>query len=219
MMISIKPKYIIFILLIAFIAGGTFLFYQEFAQKSNVYRITIAKKSPSAELKDVFLKEDLENIFGLQKETIYNIAYDTREGSPHDKNSSPLNFSYYILIDGKPIRLKSNYENETVVVKTKIVDEKLRPYIVNSDYCEMDYDCVIRNDFCSYGAFNYYHGFYDVWGCGASTMTELECDTPNPPNECDSSNCTQEIKYKGVKCLNNKCVAEKKIGECAPWEQ
>lgn len=228
-MTPINRKYIIFIIVIVVIIGGAFLLdfrettnspnYQNISSERNIYHIVVAKQSPSSEIEDISLEEYLEHVFELPKESIADIVYDVREGSPHDKNYSPLNFSYYILIKGEPVKLKSNYENKNIVVKTKIGDEKLIPYITNPDYCELDSDCIIRDDFCSYGSFNYYHGFYDVYGCISSDYTEFECDTSNPSDECSSYNCTQDVEYEGVKCIKNKCVAEKKIGECTPWQQ
>lgn len=210
-------KYIIFIILLIIIGAGFFLYYQKISKKNNIYHIVVTQKTSLQEPKNTFLIEILENIFGLPKKSISDIVYDTREGSPHNENSSPLNFTYYILVKGEPVKLKLKYENENVIIKTKIANEKLIPYITDPNYCAINSDCVIRDNFCSYGSFNHYHIFYDVWGCAASTATEFECDTANPPDECDSSNCTQEVKYEGAKCVKNKCVAEKKIGDCVPW--
>ncbi len=178
-------------------------------EKSKSYRITISKKYGSLEPEYESLRLYLEDLLGLSRESISHIVYDTRDGSPYD---SVLDFSYYALFKNESVELKSSYENESIIAQVARIDERLIPYIEDSDYCETDADCVVRTDFCKYGAFNHYHSFHDIWGCVVITETEFECNVPDPGEECFSTEC--DVEYIGVECISNQCFAKNRTENC-----
>lgn len=194
----------------------------EEGKRSNIYRITIARKPGSPEPEVTFLRWYLEDLFTLSRESISDIVYDTREGSPFYPKYRGLDFAYYIFLGGEPTELRQVYENESVTVRVINVDEKLIPYLKDPDYCEVDTDCVVRTNFCGYGAFNYYHGFHDVWGCPVVSETEFECAEPERVEleECEMGwydekmGCERDVEYTGIKCIENKCIAQNRIVKC-----
>lgn len=180
--------------------------------KTTGWMINVSEKMDSPKAEFIFFRDYLRDLFDL---SIVTMVFDIRKGEPY---KTLTNFSYYILINEEN-ELKDEYENESIIVRTSKIDESLIPYIKNPDYCEKDTDCVIRTDFCAYGAYNYYHAFHDVWGCPDLYENEFGCALPEPSEECyfgydEKLECFREIEYTGTKCLNNLCVAKNRTVNC-----
>ena len=185
---------------------STFRFIEEDETADNWYHITIAKKQAiTSDEPTPYLRE----LFGLPEGKSFSLVYDTGEGDPYETR---FDFSYYIFINDQLIKLKDKYENENLIVEVANVDPKLMPYLEDSDYCESNEDCVIRSNFCAYGAFNYYQRFIDVWGCEQGFYPEE--DEKSLQELCNKETEHPEVKYTGAKCINHQCVAQGRTVTC-----
>ena len=192
-------------------------------KKSTLFLVQIKEKPYAAKSEEYFfLKEQLEKLLGLSPDSISFIVNDLRKipiSSLYDSGSKEQVTPYYILFEEGPIVLNALYENEYLVARVMNTDNGLIPYIRDPDYFAIDADCTIRTNFCHYGAFNYFHPFYDVWGCAGITYTEFECSTPDSEAVCDSASheqvgCVREVEYTGVACVDHKCVPKSQTAQC-----
>ena len=152
-----------------------------------------------------YLLSDLEKILNLPEGYLYQdnprrLTYNTQDGHQINLNIDKFNRDYFLFTD-LSIDTDKKYENkyfEMIVVEE---NPSLIHFIKNRSYCLADDDCFIRYDFCKKGAFNKYHLFRDVWGCG--------------PN-IDENGCEIETKFQEAKCINNQCVGigKEEIKKC-----
>jgi hypothetical protein len=191
-------------------------------KSSTHYYLKISLKSPNRQPPDeeyLFLGEYLQEILDLPKdkrsnEVISKIAYDTREGDPFAEENSKYNFNYYLVLKEGQIDTSRKYEDEYLEIRANSINSGLEPFIDNPEYCETDNDCVIRYEFCTYGSYNSYHDFADVWGCGSlsdkSGYTFQIFD--------DERGCTTDVQFSGSKCVSNKCVEQNRTIVCIDGE-
>lgn len=94
------------------------------------------------------------------------------------------------------------YMGVTYVVSN--TDGSLTKFVADPKYCNTDSDCKIRTNFCAYGAYNDYHPYAPVFGCGPGTYEGIEYYSKIEA-ECGQSSF--EVEYSRVSCQTNKCVA------------
>lgn len=181
---------------------------EEGAADKTAYRITTKEIVP-ANRESLYLKYFLAESFGFPQNMISNIVFDTREGIPND---NIYNSSYYIIVDNG-VELKNEYKNKDISIRTERADQSLIPYIEDPDYCRADTDCVVRKNFCSYGAYNYYHAFLDVWGCENGYYPEEDEDTLE--KACDTGTQHAEVNYTNAKCVDHRCAGQGGTITCA----
>ncbi len=194
---------------------STFKFTTIQTKSSTHYYLEMELKSPDQVPETYYLGEYLQNLLNLSKEKKFNeviskIVYDTREEKPRTPDhSEKYNSNYYIALKEGEI-IAGKYEDEYTTVNVSQVRTDLEPYIDNPDYCVTDSDCTIRMNFCTYGSFNYYHPFAEVWGCGPPSdetgYTFLIYD--------EKMDCETNVTFDGSKCLQNQCVGQKRQISC-----
>lgn len=85
-------------------------------------------------------------------------------------------------------------------------------YLVDKSYCQIDDDCQIRRDRCSYGAFNKYQESYPAYGCEGN-IYDYQSDYYFGPYD-KILKCNSEVKYQTTECINNKCTGTDRSIEC-----
>jgi hypothetical protein len=137
------------------------------------------------------------------------IFYDTRLGDPLDQDQADkFNFSYY-LITSAPLTTDTT-QNYATKINISPVDPDLIPYFQNAVYCRISADCTIRDNLCSYGAFNYYHPFKDGWLCRGKT----DPDGRSLLIYDDTKQCKAQKEFAGPQCINQRCTASQVITQC-----
>lgn len=156
------------------------------------------------------LREYLQEILELTEENIaqLEVVYDTREGNPSRNDISIYNFNYYVK--NEQVDPTTVYTDDYTTVQVGTVDRRTVGYLADADYCEKDSDCTIRHNFCTYGSFNYYHPYQDLWGC--PVVTDEEGNTFGAPDE--ERGCETVVKYQSSKCLDNTCTAQGRSVDC-----
>lgn len=148
------------------------------------------------------------------KKLIPSIVYDSTQGSPYGDNNNRFNHNYYIFLEPEVTSLDTQkvYLNDEFKATVSDVDAKLLPYIQDSNYCEMDTDCSVGYNFCSYGSYNKFRTYIDIWGCeGTQYPQENESELYAI---CAIAKQSPEVKYIGSKCVSNKCVAQNREVVC-----
>lgn len=188
------------------------------SKSPSAYYLQISLKSPEKAPPSeqyYFLSQYLQNALNLYKGDEYNkeiskIVYDTRKENPYKGKNSKYNSNYYIMLKEKTIEAPKTYEDEYTTINVSPVEASLESYINNPDYCITDNDCTIRSNFCTYGSFNYYHPFHDVWGCGPpSDETDYTFYIYDEKMGCDT-----QVTYEGSKCKQNQCVGQNRKVFC-----
>jgi len=199
----------------------------------NFYRVQLQLNSGVSEPKpDDFngdystsnLGDYLVNILQLGKPTanisydnfFYLIAYDSTQGEPYG-NASKFNSDYYIFLKSGVgvIDLQKTYKNAEFSAVVSKASPKLLPFIKNPNYCELNTDCLVRNNWCDYASFNKFKTFR-LGGCEYGNYpqeNEKELSATCPP-AIDPMVSPYEVKYTGSKCISNKCVAQNREVKC-----
>jgi hypothetical protein len=147
----------------------------------------------------------------------FHYASDDKYKKP---NNNWLTNIYYVSLDSKP-KIKLGQLQKTEFFNAIVTKEKnLSKFIADQNYCDIDDDCILRYDYCEYGASNYFTShpmMTDVYGCEGCQMhknitkeNEIEMNkiTEDPAiNKCGKEQIVcVEFQYDGTKCENNKCI-------------
>ncbi len=194
-----------------------------------LYKVKLSQKAgfikPQENLQEVI--EKLINIPTTQtvnnpKQTpIKLIAFDIRETEPFaadlDGKSRKWNASYYMLVENYKIDVGRIYEDENLALEVTRTDQALTPYIKDNDFCKVDSECTVRFNYCSYGSYNYYQSFADVWGCGPPSDSETKNEDGSYYNFGffdEKMGCETDVKYSASRCINNQCVGQNRVVSC-----
>jgi hypothetical protein len=184
--------------------------YNKKTEESNLYQVKVRLK-PGLEEKGFepqdYLTSILEKILGLPSgylpgdDASRRLVFDIRS-LDKDLWTNKFNNDYFLLAENFSLDVNKKYENEYLDIKITEADKNLIPFIKNSLYCAADSDCSIHHNFCEMGAFNMYHLFRDIWGCGSNF---------------DENGCFLETKFKEAKCINNQCtgIGKEEVKNCA----
>lgn len=183
----------------------------EDALSTTHYKVTINQKPgqnknelPAVDNTRPFLINYLKDQLGGQ---IYRVVNKRDRNSDFTQKYSGV---FYIQTRGDST-IPTFVENDYALISVEPVEKSLEPYLNDPDYCEQDTDCLNTAHFCSLGAFNEYHEFYDAWGCGApadkETGDSVEYDEVN---ECYKS----DIHFEEIKCIKNTCTGINKTATC-----
>lgn len=176
-----------------------FLIKLELKSLSNLPPLAIGPQSEFNNLADY-----LNNVIGLPKKTLTQLYYDTRSSNPYGSNEAPYQSKFYINFN-QSIVLKDLYQDQYINLAIAPSNENLLPYLIKSDYCQQDSDCIIGSDMCTNGAFNYYRLYRDPpWGCGPGGYKNNFSWFKWGEHD-DKLNCEVELKFDGAKCVNNQC--------------
>lgn len=171
------------------------------------YRIDIAPIAPGSEPTEEeyrYLGEYLLDRLNLSDEVSYanetfSIHYDVREGNPTDNGASKFDHTYFVATVVE-IEAPQTLQDEYTTIQITPLDADMSLYLA-SNYCQVDADCSIRNSVCSYGAYNHYQGYLEVFGCGPATD-----DTGYRFGEFDEAlGCVTDVTYAGATCVQNQC--------------
>ena len=167
------------------------------------------------EYKYNFVPRFLTEIFNLSSSMV---RQDVTERWGKDQFDS----SYYVLFPiSKQIDTTKTYGDVNVSIKISPLENRVIPYINDPGYCEVDNDCLIRNDFCGYGAYNKF-GFVPGVETGCEGFFEQTYEQENLVSlyEYDDT-CIEShpgVKYQSTKCVLNQCLALNRTITCVPGE-
>ncbi|OGK19854.1 hypothetical protein A3C23_04075 [Candidatus Roizmanbacteria bacterium RIFCSPHIGHO2_02_FULL_37_13b] len=184
--------------------------------ESNVYRLELRLKTgaslPLGSEQSYGLGNYLLGILELPKSENYsdvlNISYDTTKVKEFNKFEN--NNDYYVVLKKGSLIDNKIYEDKYSTIRVVKEDASLSAYLLNSDYCSTDNDCILRFNFCSYGSYNNFSNYADVWGCGPPSD-----ETGYTYGICDENKkCITDVKFSGSKCIANKCVGQNREVTC-----
>lgn len=120
----------------------------------------------------------------------------------------------YIL--ATPLSLeKKTYQDGSVELQLEEVEEKWRPYLEDSKYCQIDDDCLIRTEYCHTGAFNHFKPYVGVMGCGGGYYEGLEHYGNMSESVYNGDICADyKVEYSEAVCIENKCRALNPVIKC-----
>lgn len=128
------------------------------------------------------------------------LVFDTRSTDPYknlysksdqDYYRTRYNNDYFVFLNKTKVDTKKTYSKNNFTINASEIDQKLASFLEDASYCQVDTDCVIRNEICSNGAYNHYSQMPPTFGCSGSF---------------DENGCNIEKKYTGAKCQQNKCI-------------
>lgn len=205
-------------------------------QAENFYKVNLRLNAGVSEPRPYIANDGLVNISNLGnylidilqlgKPTSYYsyddfillIAYDSTQGSPYEDENHKFNKDYFILLKTqiKALDTQKTYKTAEFSATVSKVDQKLLPFIQDSNYCETNADCSVGYNFCSYASYNKFRKLIiEVTGCEYKDYPqedekELEalCPIADPIYQ------SYEVNYAGSKCIKNKCVAQNRTVKC-----
>lgn len=154
---------------------------------------------------------ELESKGSWGEEIVMRIYFDTRLGSPYKVDGDNKYKMSYLLLTDKILDTNKIYEKDGLRVVVSDADKGLINYLKDPDYCEQESDCVIRENLCDYGSFNYYQEYHSIFGCGPAYYPEVGKDSRELEEE---NNCSVEVSYNSSKCISNRCVGEELHIQC-----
>jgi len=151
----------------------------------------------------------------------FNLFYDQLQYSSQFEwywlSTDWKGMEFYLLAkNGAKPKLIQKSDN-FIEIKLQKTDGNLIPYLKNpktdnldSKYCQLDSDCIIRANLCSTGSYNQYTIYIDTFGCGGGHYDEQYY-----PDE----QCHRRITYSNPKCQNNQCISDENLSsECIPYD-
>jgi len=145
---------------------------------------------------------------------ISGISYDSTQKSPYGNDNYKFNREYFILLEPGTDTLDTEkiYKTKELTAMVSKAEPKLLPYIQNTNYCEVDADCSVSYNFCSYGSYNKFRSYSDIWGCASINYPQE--DEKKLWAMCDATKQDPAVKYTGSKCISNKCIAQNREVVC-----
>lgn len=175
----------------------------------KAYKLTLRSDKTDENMQPQFLTEYLPQLLDIslsseQQSDNFILSTDTKNVSTVHKNK--LNNEYYLATD---LSIKVGETSaDGVNIRVKELSSSLVPYLLDAKYCQVDRDCGVRSNFCEIGAFNAYHRYHDVWGCGAPDYEGFEGENNPEVQASEGKICANyDVQYSGVKCVSNSCVA------------
>ena len=169
------------------------------------YLLDIRSSSGTADPNDVdLLERNIDAVLG-EGGRIY-VGTKTIPGRNIGSVSFPpevLNGKYYFL--SKDGIKEGIYETEDVQITVSDPPHpNIEKYLINQKYCQQDSDCEYRTNFCTIGAFNKYHPYVSVWGCGPAEYEDLDGNEIEVKKRLE---CSGQIgvSYDSVNCVDNLC--------------
>lgn len=118
----------------------------------------------------------------------------------------------YILMTIKNADLKPLYENDQYRVTLTPNDSLNIKYLYGDNYCQTNSDCLIKDYFCRYGAFNKYERIRTSYGCEGN-IYDYQNDYHFGPYD-EVLGCKSQVIYQSTKCIDNKCVGQNRTIKC-----
>lgn len=165
----------------------------------NFY-ISFIKRNNFLISNNIYIDDWIMNNMEIPKSNIFKIIYDTSQGSSYSEGR--FDIGYYVFLKGIKISDKK-YQGNNLSANVSTINTGLLPYLNDPSYCQTDSDCIIRTNFCSYGAYNKF-AEHAIFGCEGITYPQ--------ENQAELSTLCKpklefaRISYSGSKCLDNKCI-------------
>jgi hypothetical protein len=178
----------------------------------SVYYLVIVRK-PDAPLPiESRLIDYVSRSLKLPRQTlIRKIVFDTRQGNPYRDQTAKFNFSYYLIVEGSLPTL-GKFDNYATSFNLEVVNQSILPLLEESDYCHTDLDCMVRDDFCTYGAFNIYQTFLEQWACQGKVDEFGEALIFYD----ETQQCKAQTVFDEPACINNRCIPQQQASLCLP---
>jgi hypothetical protein len=146
------------------------------------------------------------------RDAIFLIAYDSLHENVN--KTSIFNREYFILTDSKfgEVDTTKKYKTRELSLEITKADPTILPFIKDPSYCNLDTDCSVGENVCSYGSYNKYRELVDLGGC--ENVLYPQEDEKQLSTLCDPKSEYPEIKYNDSKCISNKCVAQNRQVIC-----
>ncbi|MFC1653825.1 hypothetical protein ACFL1M_03180 [Patescibacteria group bacterium] len=170
----------------------------------NFYKIHISYKPGQNYANEYnFLAEYLNQLFEFPNIENPNEEF-TRFATDTSSSNTETERAIYMVLKSQKISTPGEYSDQYANVTVESADPALYPFFIDSEYCEEDLDCTIRSNFCSYGAYNKFMQYIDVWGCGPSV--DYGSGWPEWGSYSEDLQCYIEVEFENARCQNNKCV-------------
>jgi hypothetical protein len=178
----------------------------------TVYRINIRKRENFERLDrplDEIILNTLDPVGTLNLQ-LNGLFFDTRKGDPF-KDDQLLSLDYYVVKQSGNLPQNQEYVLPTLTILISKADESLKPWLLNRTFCQKNADCVIRESYCTLGAFNYYDRLITSWACleGKKSIFGTEYDVFDSQKQC-----TINLGFDGLTCQANTCKAGPEILSC-----
>src|SRR3989344_291170 len=167
----------------------------------NLYKVKLDSRSEAFVFKDPsdhLLSDYIISTLGLPVSTtkISLIAYEpTKTPDPYGKDK--FNSEYFISINAN-VDTQKLYKTSDLTITVAGVDQKFWPFIKNPSYCEIDSDCSVGRNFCSYGSYNNFRILnLSPWGCESTRYSQE--DVGQLWSKCDASKQHPEVEYSSSK--------------------
>jgi hypothetical protein len=170
----------------------------------TVYSLSIRPKPAFTKPETPFSKV-LSDIMKNTNPTISYLGPFVAVSQDTDKNNQgtdAYNADYFLVITAGSLTTKT-FETEELKGNLELADEQHKPYLLSKRFCEKNTDCVLRESYCTLGAFNRFDTYLDVWSCapGKITQENIIVGTYNTEYQC-----TTDVIYESSACQANQCV-------------
>lgn len=182
----------------------------------EAYRLVVADASASAATGERELGEFVVEALGLDVKTSdeyeFELLYGTDEySSTNFDYSAKWERNYWVLVSDGLVE-PGVVEYEGVVLELAAAEEALEPALSSVKYCQVDADCAIRGNFCTYGAFNRYQPYVEGWSCVGAPVSEEDEEFGVYDQ---SRQCRTQLEFTRAECRENQCVGVDKRIVCA----
>lgn len=118
----------------------------------------------------------------------------------------------YILMTLKDADVKPLYEDDQYQVTITPNNSLNINYLYSNNYCQTNNDCLVKEYFCRYGAFNKYERIRTSYGCEGNIHDYQNNYYFGPYDNIQK--CNSQVTYQSAKCINNKCIGQGRVSKC-----
>jgi len=167
----------------------------------NAYLIKLEKKD-TADAYVISFDEVKKILISNQEQVEEDSVALIYDSQTQDPRLDSFDGKFYLFVKGKVAG--SHFSNQQISFTVlEEVDKSLIPYFKEPfpQYCQTDDDCEADFNFCTYGVYNKYRYYHDVWGCGPMYDVEYDC-------------LVESMDFESTACVDNQCVGFNKTVVC-----
>ena len=157
----------------------------------TIYDLTVSLKPEAATVSGFMLADLLAEAFNLP--LVIGQPYPI---TALNIEASPSAGRFYIVFPASSVLKESYYESKWLQVRVKPADQKLQPYLLNNTFCQVDTDCLIRQSYCTVGAFNRFDPYLENVTClQTSPIPTCPAQETAVSPRCVANRCLTQVKY------------------------